>query len=331
MPLTPPTMTPTVVIPPFNEAVRKTLRLRTSAEVQSFPYLLNLSTSASVTARARMAVQTPFTAAPLSTRCRMVLGSTLSGGGSWTPSSLSPSAWYDASQASDMTLVSGAVSQWNDRSGNDRHLTQGTAGNRPAYASATLNSLNLVTFDGTSDFLSGSALSDYITDTAHMVLAVFRQRGAVVGTAQAYGNKAVIADQEGYFGLHINAPSGASSARVMGYNWDGNEDKVIQTIGADNAWSIVAFTHGSGNLDMTRNGGTVTTTASGATSVLTATLDVGRCLYSNVFLEMDLAEIVILSSAVTTTDRQKLEGYAAHKWGRTADLPGGHPYKTTAP
>ena len=29
--------------------------------------------------------------------------------------------------------------------------------------------------------------------------------------------------------------------------------------------------------------------------------------------------------------RKRLEGYLAHKWGGTANLPTGHPFKTTAP
>jgi hypothetical protein len=331
MPLTPPTMTPTVVIPPFNEAVRKTLRLRTAAEIQSFPYLLNLSTSVSLATKVRVTAQPSIAQVPITVFCRLAVSSTLVSPGSWTPSALSPTAWYDASQSSDFTLISGTVSQWNDRSGNARHLTQGTAGSRPAYASATLNSLNLVTFDGTNDFLSGTTLNNCITAASHTVMAVFRQRGATTTGANTYDNKAVISDQEAYFGLFVNAPSGTSSTRIMGYNWDGSDDNVIQTIGADNAWSIAVFTHGSGSIGMTRNGGTLATASSGSTLDLTFGLDVGRNLFANFFLEMDLAEIVILNTAVGTTDRQKLEGYAAHKWGRTADLPSDHPYKTSAP
>jgi hypothetical protein len=30
-------------------------------------------------------------------------------------------------------------------------------------------------------------------------------------------------------------------------------------------------------------------------------------------------------------DRQRIEGYLAHKWGLVGSLPSGHPYKTAAP
>jgi hypothetical protein len=34
---------------------------------------------------------------------------------------------------------------------------------------------------------------------------------------------------------------------------------------------------------------------------------------------------------MTTADRQRVEGYLAHKWGLTANLPADHPYKNAAP
>jgi hypothetical protein len=49
------------------------------------------------------------------------------------------------------------------------------------------------------------------------------------------------------------------------------------------------------------------------------------------YSQMAMYEIVLVSSVITITNRQKLEGYLAHKWGLTANLPSDHPYKTVAP
>ena len=46
---------------------------------------------------------------------------------------------------------------------------------------------------------------------------------------------------------------------------------------------------------------------------------------------IEIAEAICINSALPTTDRQKLEGYLAHKWGLIANLPSGHPFKTTPP
>ena len=42
-------------------------------------------------------------------------------------------------------------------------------------------------------------------------------------------------------------------------------------------------------------------------------------------------EIAYYNSALSTTDRQRMEGYLAWKWGLQANLPAGHPHKSAAP
>lgn len=44
-----------------------------------------------------------------------------------------------------------------------------------------------------------------------------------------------------------------------------------------------------------------------------------------------VGEVLVFSSSLSPSDREKVEGYLAHKWGLTSLLPGGHPYKTIAP
>lgn len=57
----------------------------------------------------------------------------------WAPEVLRPSVWFDASDFLTLTLVNGDVSEWRDKSGNGRHVSQGTAANRPTYADSGLN------------------------------------------------------------------------------------------------------------------------------------------------------------------------------------------------
>lgn len=57
----------------------------------------------------------------------------------WTPDVLRPSVWFDAADLSTLTLVSGDASEWRDKSGNGRHVSQTTAANRPTYAVSGLN------------------------------------------------------------------------------------------------------------------------------------------------------------------------------------------------
>ena len=53
--------------------------------------------------------------------------------------------------------------------------------------------------------------------------------------------------------------------------------------------------------------------------------------FGSIAANVEFAEMVVVSSALSTADRQKIEGYLAHKWGLTANLPEAHPWKTIAP
>lgn len=77
-----------------------------------------------------------------------IVGTGGGGGGGSVPNT-NLWAYYEADNG--VTQSGGAVSQWDDLSGNGRHLTQSTAGNKPTFSS------NTISFDGTSDYLSISA------------------------------------------------------------------------------------------------------------------------------------------------------------------------------
>jgi len=79
------------------------------------------------------------------------------GSGAWTaslPVTSGLRAWFDASNSGSITSSAGLVSQWNDVSGNGRHLTSASAG-RPSTGTNTQNGLNVLTFT------NGNYLSNY--------------------------------------------------------------------------------------------------------------------------------------------------------------------------
>jgi hypothetical protein len=81
------------------------------------------------------------------------------------PLSLSPAAWYDPSDTSTLwkdtagtdpvTTDGDAVARIDDKSGNDNHLIQATAANRPLYK--TSGGLHWLLFDGTDGLVSSAA------------------------------------------------------------------------------------------------------------------------------------------------------------------------------
>ena len=69
--------------------------------------------------------------------------------------------WLDASIASSITSSGGAVSQWNDQSGNGYNFVQATGANQPITNSRTLNGKNTIDFDGTNDFMSNATNANW--------------------------------------------------------------------------------------------------------------------------------------------------------------------------
>ena len=49
--------------------------------------------------------------------------------------------------------------------------------------------------------------------------------------------------------------------------------------------------------------------------------------YSNI----SVSEVLAIYSAVSTSTRQMIEGYLAHKWGLQGSLPSNHPHKAAPP
>lgn len=88
---------------------------------------------------------------------------------SFTPLSLAPSLWLDASVASSLfqnsngttaaTADGDPVGYWADLSGNARHVTQATGTKRPALKLAIQNGRNVVRGDGVDDTMIKTGLS----------------------------------------------------------------------------------------------------------------------------------------------------------------------------
>jgi hypothetical protein len=78
------------------------------------------------------------------------------------------------------------------------------------------------------------------------------------------------------------------------------------------------------------NGALTPTTVNPGTAGLTGGMFLGGNNAALGFIG-DIAEFVILSSTPSNDDRQKMEGYLAHKWGLDGNLPSGHPYKSAPP
>ena len=106
----------------------------------------------------------------------------------------------------------------------------------------------------------------------------------------------------------------------------------------DNVWlmasGVMDFANSAVTWDL--DGGVLTRSYTVTFNPTTAS-DVGRinlgCRYAETtdVPGLDVAEVVFYTNDGTAATRHKVEGYIAHKWGVTGNLPNSHPYKNAAP
>ena len=245
----------------------------------------------------------------------------------WNPSMISTALWLDAADASTVTTVSGAVSQWNDKSGNGRNVTQSTSGNRPAYTSAALNSKNVVTFDGSNDFLS---LPGITLDTDNtFVFSVYQRSSAGVHSIDVGSIPEAQADSvRGYGNWWFTDNVLYSQLRTSSPSTFGTHGTASTSTGT----FINSLARNSTGTQAWRNGSTLGTRQQVSAALNPVLSYVGRQgIASGGYTNGYIAEIVVGRFDISDLNRQKLEGYLAHKWGLGANLPNDHPYKTVGP
>jgi len=230
--------------------------------------------------------------------------------------SINAALWLDASDPSSITQDSnGLVSQWNDKSGNGHHATQSTTDNQPTTNSRQQSGLNVIDFDG-NDLIRNPSFDINTTD-----LTVFSVRkwdtnvsGDRVWTIHNLSNENLGKLNEA--GTKIGYRSPTNSA----VSYSANLNLELLSFKANGTNSQKIWVNG---LYEAENTGAVTPFTSNA-------ITIGADNAGNSF-DGIVAEVIIVESSMSDNDRQKIEGYLAHKWGLAASLPDGHPYKDAAP
>ena len=236
----------------------------------------------------------------------------------FSPADLTTAAWYDATDTGTITESSGAVSQWDDKSGNNNHATQGTGSEQPITGTRTINGLNTLDFDGTDDYLNLGAELELLGGMVFVVVEVDTLAG---------NHQNILGHQSLNLQLGIRQVAGGLRYATTGAYWP-NETGSTGTISASTP-AIAGFI-GDTSLGFSIDGTFEDSGTGNDGSGLTAFNQIAA--YSNSDeLNGKMGEIVFVEGDTSTATRQKIEGYLAHKWGLTANLDAGHPYKTIPP
>ena len=221
----------------------------------------------------------------------------------FSPLDYSPLAWFDASDAASITHVSGGVSQWNDKSGNGNHVTQGNAASRPTTNIRTVNGLNVLYFDGADMFNVPSSLYSVLGTGDKTYLVVY---ASDVANTNSYMFTGATSGNNSAFGLqHRNTTFRGVQNEV------GNATDVTRT--SDTNTHFVAMKRSGSNLTVYYDG-LLTSEAEAADVVLTL-MRIGRHQTGTGSLTGVIGEMIIYPSALTNLELHTAMGYLAGKWG----------------
>jgi len=257
----------------------------------------------------------------------------------WTPSQLGSNlaVWLDADDSSTITLNGSTVSQWRDKSVNARHLSQANAANQPTRTLNALNGGTALTFSG-NQWLFNLAVSGLLRNVAGGSLTVvtnytnaIQQRfAASVLNSLSTSRAAVFLQPTSLLaggGRRVDSDAFTAALSATAYT---NGTSVIQSMSLNFAANINSqFVNGSAAGTSTfSGGGNSSDTAALSLAVGCSTAD--GISAGNLMAGL-VSEVVLTHGDPTTLDRQRIEGYLAHKWGLTTNLPTDHPFKNSKP
>ena len=246
------------------------------------------------------------TQSPLNGPLRSILRGPLENkyGGVWTPAQLTTTFWFDASDETTITESSGSVSQWDDKSGNGHHLTQGTGSYQPTTGTRTIGGLNALDFDGANDTI-GVLTGGIPVEHSMFVVSSMDAAGpswsrllsgdsgpSILYGAESATTEYICAYHDGtaWLGLSANTPA-----------IDISGDKILCATNT----STTATPYVDGVAQNTKN-----------TTGFVATSGFQVCSNSatNQYFDGLVGEIIVIGFAVNDDIRQRMEGYLAWKW-----------------
>ena len=214
--------------------------------------------------------------------------------------SLNASLWLDATDASTLTVVNNAVSEWRDKTGNNRHPSQGTASIQPLFVAS----------DTSISFAGGKSFN-------------------IPGLSTATGNQNLFIVHS-YAGATSLIFWNASNNEIFSYAMQSNTSFAVS-----GGFGTPAY-YREDNLQTwttrtaVRNALFNRTSIVGATDcVLSGFNRIGG--YASFNFVDKIYEIIAIPGTIYLENRNKVTGYLAWKWGLVASLSANHPYKNTAP
>ena len=257
----------------------------------------------------------------------------------WTPDLLWPnlSFWIDAADLSTITVVSGGVGEWRDKSGNARHAA--TTVRRPALSFNVQNALSAITFTAASATKLDTPAFSIAPNRAFCSFGVVSGAGLVApsntypriwttlgnGDASAGGSTY----QQGFFG---GGPNNGTAMLIAG----GTGITQPQVTGLPTNQAVLlsgrfgTAGQSSDTSAISAFGGVSSTLGSQTGTLSTSGIRIGSDIGTSSTSAWNswIGEI-ILTTGISFAQSVVVEGYLAWKWGIT--LAASHPFANRPP
>lgn len=211
--------------------------------------------------------------------------------------------WLDASLESSVTKDgSNKVSQWNDLSGKNNHLSQLTSANQPLFVANQINNRNIIRFDSTGDELLTAG--KFVDLASFTIFVVFKASAdSVWGSAEDIVS--ILTNSDNFFKIVAQADdvrfryrSGASTA-ISEY----------VSVSGTNTYIFSATLQDSGNCYFYVDG---VESASDSTNIAVTNSPSDISIYGA--YSGDVAELLIYNRILTNSELQNIGKYLANKW-----------------
>lgn len=228
-------------------------------------------------------------------------------------------AWYDpvdnetvftdsSCTTAASALAGNSVGCLKDKSGNGNNATQGTAADRPTYVSAGVNSRNVLTFDGTTDYLN-TPITAFLPGT---IILVMDSSTAPGGTKTLIGSQSSGPADSLIISTTVSEIVSGSIGNSISAS--GSTDIITGTP------HILAATFTSSTYNLLVDNLTIDEAANSGTATLTSPVNLAigglnnNGTITNRFAG-SILEILIYNRVLSSAELTDLETYLRSKWG----------------
>ena len=243
------------------------------------------------------------------------LGTPLS---TFSPANISSlSLWFDAADTSTISSNGSNITTWKNKGNSGVNALSNASYTTATTGVNTLNGLNVVTWPSSSQMMLSNLV---LSNQAKSVFTVFRlTSGTIVMPITStvnYGYQMYTSYGSGLWYYRISAITGINDyVRYSNSTNISNTAILVDGVNSTSSSSNIGLLNAtSQSLDFNV----------GANSFLTSAqlYTLNNASYTTVY---DLAELIFYDGALTTAQRQQVEGYLAWKWGIYSNLPSTHP------